>query len=197
MIREQTGKKIVDFFLYLILATAIIFLIVNPKNLYPPTTLLLVFVLVLWVRKFFKPSNFYMALILLMAYLEIFGERYTLGFYHIFFYYDKFLHVIFGIIIFLFVFDLIGREKTGISKISNYLIGLFATMGLGAIWEIIEYSYDQIMNFNMKLQGVFSSGALVMAGLDDTMWDLICMFLGILFIILVQYLIKHFRKNKK
>jgi len=197
MIKEQTGKKIVDFFLYLILVAAFIYLILDSQNLYPPSTLLLVFLLVVIVKKFFKPSNFYMSLILLMAYLEIFGERYALGFYHIFFYYDKFLHIIFGVIIFLFAFDLIGREKTGVSKISNYSLGLFTTMGVGAIWEIIEYSYDHLMNFNMKLQGVFSSGTLVMAGLDDTMWDLICMLIGILFTIFLLYLSKYFRKNKK
>ena len=194
---EKNLDKRVNFFMYLILFASLIYLIINPKNLYPPTVLLLVFLLVFVTKRIFKPNAFYFSLILLIAYLEIFGEEYTFGLYGLFYHYDKFLHFIFGIVIFLFAFDLLGKEKTPISKISNYSVGLFATMGVGAIWEIIEYSYDGLMNFNMKLQGVFSSGTLVMSGLDDTMWDLIYMFFGILFMISLLCLSKYFRKKKK
>ena len=58
-------------------------------------------------------------------------------------------------------------------------VALFAftfSIGMGALWEIFEFSMDQLFNLNMQK-----------SGLIDTMWDLIVDTAGALFISLVGW----------
>lgn len=84
--------------------------------------------------------------------------------------YDKALHLgssaLLGMVAFLAVYMLhfIGR-----SRIHPWIDGaaiLLLTLGLGAFWEIGEYTIDHLL-------GRATQGAPGMPALDDTMWDLI------------------------
>jgi hypothetical protein len=93
-----------------------------------------------------------------------------MGLYQTSIWYDKVIHLgnsgLFALIAFLTVYTLktIGQLKTG------YLINLFAivlvTLGLGALWEILEFVTDSFFH-----QG--AQGSVILSPLNDTMWDLI------------------------
>lgn len=67
---------------------------------------------------------------------------------------------------FLVVYVLLFTEGLHPSPLFSALLILLVTLGVGALWEILEYVMD--LAFNRGAQG--SPG---MAPLDDTMWDLI------------------------
>lgn len=84
--------------------------------------------------------------------------------------FDKALHfgnsVIIGVLAFLVVYGLrfTGRLRT--SPVVNGVVIVLMALGIGALWEILEYGAD--LAFGMGAQG-----SPVLGPLDDTMWDLI------------------------
>lgn len=103
------------------------------------------------------------------------GEVYS--YYTIYWWWDLILHsgsaFLLGILGFLLVFVLNEKEDVDLDLNPNF-IALFAfmfAMGIGAIWEIFEFSMDQIFGLNMQK-----------SGLVDTMWDLIVDAIGALII---------------
>jgi hypothetical protein len=92
-----------------------------------------------------------------------------MGLYQTSIWYDKVIHLgnsgLVGLIAFLAIYTLkmLGRLQTG------YIINLMAifliTLGLGALWEILEFFTD--LNFHEGAQG-----SLLLSPLNDTMWDL-------------------------
>lgn len=84
--------------------------------------------------------------------------------------FDKALHlgnsVLIGLLAFLVVYALrfTGRLRT--SAVVNGVVIVLLALGVGALWEILEYVAD--LAFERGAQG-----SPVMAPLDDTMWDLI------------------------
>lgn len=112
----------------------------------------------------------------------VIGE--TIGFYHLVPYYDKFIHFslpfFVGLIGFLLAYTL---HKTGGLRMTTMpllVIIVLITMGIGATWEIIEYTSDTFLSphlpFLGHLQGNASETPLV-----DTMNDLILDMFGGLF----------------
>lgn len=110
-------------------------------------------------------------------------------------YYDRFwwwdiaLHassgLLLGIIGFLLVYVLNENEKIHLHMQPGFL-AFFAFMfavGMGALWEIFEFSMDQILGTNMQkpMFGDYS-------GLTDTMYDLILDALGGLIMAIIGYL---------
>ncbi len=94
------------------------------------------------------------------------GEVYS--YYTRYWWWDLILHsgsaFLLGILGFLLVFILNEKEDVDLDLNPNF-VALFAfmfAMGIGAIWEIFEFSMDQIFGMNMQK-----------SGLVDTMWDLI------------------------
>lgn len=84
--------------------------------------------------------------------------------------YDKLIHFgnsgLFAIVSFLGVYtlEMTGKIRTGM--LLN-VAGIFLiTLGIGALWEILEFASDALF-----AQG--AQGAPSMSPLDDTMWDLI------------------------
>ena len=103
------------------------------------------------------------------------GEVYS--YYTIYWWWDLILHsgsaFLLGILGFLLVYVLNEKEDIDLDLNPNF-IALFAfmfAMGIGAIWEIFEFSMDQIFGLNMQK-----------SGLVDTMWDLIVDAIGALII---------------
>jgi hypothetical protein len=120
-------------------------------------------------------------LAILFAYLSLFlGE--VLDFYNRFWWWDIVLHTssgfLLGITGFLLVYVLNEDKKINFG-LSPFFIALFAfmfAMGFGCLWEIFEFSLDELFGLNMQK-----------SGLQDTMWDLIVDAIGALFISILGY----------
>lgn len=88
------------------------------------------------------------------------------GAYERFWWWDTVLHISSGIILafvgFLILYSLYYQRKL---RASPFLLSFFAVMfalGAGAVWEIFEFTMDNVFGLNMQKNG-----------LRDTMWDLI------------------------
>ncbi len=120
-------------------------------------------------------------LAVIFVFMSLFlGEVYS--YYTIYWWWDLVLHsgsaFLLGILGFLLVFVLNEKEDIDLDLNPNFM-ALFAfmfAMGIGAIWEIFEFSMDQIFNLNMQK-----------SGLVDTMWDLIVDAIGALIISLLGW----------
>jgi len=141
------------------------------------TILCITFLPVLLGNRFkVKIPHEFESLAVVFVYLSLFlGE--VQGFYVRFWWWDLVLHAgsgfLLGIFGFLLVYVLNEKEDVELDlhpKFVAFFAFLFA-MGMGAIWEIFEFSMDQIFGLNMQK-----------SGLVDTMWDLIVDGISALFI---------------
>ncbi len=114
--------------------------------------------------------------------------------------YDKILHFIIPVLLGVLVFFLINKTEL---KFSTKLMITFAFMiSLLALFEIGEYSLDQI--FSWKLQGVYlrdytgiTKLKIIQDKNDDTMIDLILGTIGSLIFITAKIGIFYYQKLKK
>lgn len=67
---------------------------------------------------------------------------------------------------FLVVYVLLFTQRLRLSPLSNAFLILLMTLGIGALWEILEYLLDLMLSHGAQ-------GSPGMTPLDDTMWDLI------------------------
>ena len=88
------------------------------------------------------------------------------GFYERFWWWDVVLHGFsamgFGIIGFLFAFYLFEGDRYAAPPWALSLIAFCFALSIGALWEIFEFTMDQLFGLNMQKSGLL-----------DTMWDLI------------------------
>ncbi|MCF7825657.1 MAG: hypothetical protein K9M55_05600 [Candidatus Marinimicrobia bacterium] len=110
------------------------------------------------------------------------------GYYTRYWWWDIALHTssggLLGIIGFLLVHILNEEENIDIHMKPGF-VAFFAflfAVGLGAIWEIFEFSMDQFFDFNMQKAMLNDP-----SGLTDTMWDLIVDTLGAIVIAIMGY----------
>lgn len=110
------------------------------------------------------------------------------GYYLRFWWWDVALHTgsgfLLGIIGFLLVYVLNEKEEIDIHMKPGF-VALFAFMfsvGMGAVWEIFEFSMDRFFGMNMQKPMLGDA-----SGLTDTMWDLIVDSVGALVIALLGY----------
>lgn len=94
----------------------------------------------------------------------------SLDFYRRFAYYDKFLHVVNPILLTFILFLAVSAfNATARLRISALVLGLVVvlpTLGLSAVWEVLEFIIDRMFgNATQRLP--------TMDPLADTMWDLI------------------------
>ncbi|MGP6147112.1 hypothetical protein [Jeotgalibaca sp. A122] len=116
------------------------------------------------------------------------------NFYYIFPFWDTLLHFLsagmLGATGFLLVNLLTGIEKLNL-RLSPSFVSFFAfcfAVMVGAIWEIIEFLGDGIMDGNMQKYKTYEGTVLLgRVALKDTMQDLIVDSLGSLFIVLLGY----------
>jgi len=96
------------------------------------------------------------------------------SFYQKFWWWDALLHtgsgILFGFIGFLILYVLYKEKRVSASPIWIAIFAFCFAVAIGAVWEIMEFSTDQIFGTNMQKHG-----------LVDTMWDLIVDSLGALF----------------
>jgi hypothetical protein len=100
----------------------------------------------------------------------------ALDFYDTYENYDKILHygnsVLISFIGFMAAYALYFTGRLRASPIAIAIVILFLTLGIGGLWEIVEYASDQLIYGridNIQKQ----QGSPSMDPLDDTMWDLI------------------------
>ena len=93
------------------------------------------------------------------------------GLYDRWHWYDSFLHFIsalaFGLAGFLLLFVFYVHNKLRLPKSIILFFTFFFCLGVGALWEIIEYGIDNVFGTNMQVNS-----------LDDTMIDLMLNGLG-------------------
>ena len=130
----------------------------------------------------------------------------SLSFYARFGYYDKFQHTMIpAITSFMGVLLVYIGYRFGKFKASYLMTGIiivFVTIGLGAVLEVLEFSYDHFIgpatNFYIT-QGALTQGSSILDPFTDTMTDLMFDILGAVIgaVLGVWILIRHEKDNKK
>lgn len=145
-------------------------------------------------RVFIPPEFVLLAIAFVFASLFL-GE--IRGYYSRFWWWDIALHscsgILLGIIGFLLVHVLNETEDIGVHMKPGF-VAFFAflfAVGIGALWEIFEFSMDSFFGMNMQKE-MFGDPS----GLTDTMWDLIVDTLGALVIALLGYSYIKTARNK-
>ncbi len=140
---------------------------------------ILVFIPYLFIPYIIKLRSNYTFIYLVFGVLGLFFG-FLLHFYKTIYWYDTFVHFIWGFIS-CFIY-LIFMNKFNMSNnkiIFNILLMIIFCMGLSAMWEIIEFISDNLFKSDMQRS---------LTGVYDTMKDLISAFLGcILFSVSYSY----------
>lgn len=109
--------------------------------------------------------------------------------------FDKFLHtssgLILGVIGFIFVYTINDNKNVGV-KLSPFFACVFAftfAVAAGAIWEIYEFTCDQLFNWNMQNWKA--------TGVKDTMWDIVVDTIGALSCSIIGYFYIKKEESKK
>ena len=114
--------------------------------------------------RFYIPIGFTAAIALFIFAAIFLGEVHN--FYETFWWWDTVLHGIsafgFGLIGVVMLLLLYRGEKIKGHPNVLFLLSFFFAIAIGVIWEIFEFSMDEIFGFHMQKNG-----------LHDTMWDLI------------------------
>ncbi len=118
------------------------------------------------------PEELQIATVLFIFATLFLGEIH--GYYESFWWWDLVLHagsaIVFGFIGFIILLVL---QRGGRVEAKAFWLAIFSfsfAMAIGVVWEIFEFTADQLFDFNMQK-----------SGLVDTMWDLIVNSLGALF----------------
>ncbi|MDA3855864.1 MAG: hypothetical protein PF569_06380 [Candidatus Woesearchaeota archaeon] len=126
------------------------------------------------------PIEFELFLLVFIFASIMLGEIHS--YYTRFWWWDVVLHIssglILGMIGFLIIF-ILNYEKKIHLNLNPIFIALFSfsfALSIGVIWEIFEFSMDQIFGFNMQKSGIV-----------DTMWDLIVDSIGALIVVTGGY----------
>lgn len=140
------------------------------------------------------PTEFQLLFILFMFAALFLGE--IRGFYERFWWWDIALHTTSGLMLgifgFLLVYLLNESERIPLDMKPGF-VAFFAflfAVALGALWEVFEFSMDQLFGLNMQKPMLGDP-----SGLTDTMWDLIVDTLGASFISLLSYVYMLKRKE--
>ncbi|MFP4282031.1 MAG: hypothetical protein ACOC3I_09025 [Verrucomicrobiota bacterium] len=140
------------------------------------------------------PAEFeVLALLFLFASLFL-GE--VRGYYHRLWWWDIALHassgLMLGILGFLLVYVLNETERIEIHMRPSFvaLFAFFFAVAIGALWEIFEFSMDQLLGMNMQKPMLGDP-----SGLTDTMFDLILDTLGAFVISLLGWWHQHRRTH--
>ena len=179
-------------FLFVLMAIEWVVLLVQKRWL--PLFLVSIIVLTLYAPVVFRkrlglelPAEFHLTAVLFIFASFYLGE--VQDFYYRIWWWDIILHVsagfLMGIVGFLMVYILNESKRVELHMTTGF-IAVFAftfAISIGSIWEIFEFTMDQLAGTNMQKQ-MFNDPS----GLTDTMWDLIVNAFGALFISVIGYL---------
>ncbi len=125
------------------------------------------------------PIEFELLFTLMVILQFVIGE--TLDFYSQVPYYDKFVHfslpLIVGFVSFMIAYVLYKAGRLRLSTGPLMLAIIFMTLGVGAFWEVVEYSYDITLGVHTSYLGELQGNASENAH-TDTMFDLIADLIG-------------------
>lgn len=110
------------------------------------------------------------ALNLFIVFAAVLGQ--FAGFYHFIGPYDLVMHVLSGMLIGWFAYDLtfiFQRDSRPPDVLMSVAFALMTGAGIACIWEIYEFTVDTFGGTNMQCSSLFSN-----SGLMDTMTDVIC-----------------------
>jgi hypothetical protein len=123
------------------------------------------------------PAEFHIAAVVFIFASLYLGE--IQDFYHRFWWWDIALHssagLLMGIVGFLLVY-LLNESKRIDLHMTPFFISLFTfsfAVTIGTLWEIFEYTMDQLFSLNMQKPMMGDP-----SGLTDTMWDMIVNAMG-------------------
>lgn len=89
--------------------------------------------------------------------------------------YDKVVHLASGILLAMLAYNLITETKGNtLSPVWIFILALSFSMLLGGFWEICEFSFDTFLGENTQHWMGFEGRDVLM----DTMYDIICDFIG-------------------
>lgn len=95
-------------------------------------------------------------------------------------FYDKFSHffgsITVALLSFVYVAIIERYSKIKLGRINSFIFIIIFTMALGGLWEIIEFSTDQLL------------GTKNQYGLEDTMYDLIFDLIGGVVVAIISYM---------
>lgn len=173
---HQSVHRRISFFLKFILSLGALFLLLQGRYQGALEVALILFItfLPIILGNRFKVSipHEFESLAVIFVFMALFlGE--VRGYYLRFWWWDVVLHtgsgLLLGILGFLLVYVLNEKKEIELDLRPTF-IAFFAfmfAMGMGALWEIFEFTVDQIFGMNMQKSGIV-----------DTMWDLIVDGLG-------------------
>lgn len=113
----------------------------------------------------------------ILAVLFVFGALFlgeVRGYYERFWWWDLLLHTTAGLLLgllgFIIVYMLNESAHVDLHMHPAFvaMFAFFFAVGIGALWEIFEFTMDQLFGMNMQ-KPMFSDPS----GLTDTMWDMI------------------------
>lgn len=127
------------------------------------------------------PPEFHLAAVSFTFATLFLGE--IRGYYEAYWWWDMMLHTLSGFLLGIFGFLLVylmnetdkveGKMKPAFVAVFSFMFAL----GIGALWEIFEYSMDCLAGTNMQKPMLNDP-----SGLTDTMWDLIVDAIGALIV---------------
>ena len=197
--REETIKSINRYLFIILRLSLLIAIIIEILSQRWFTLFITILTIILtyipWIiEKWYKlniPDSFEI-LIILFIYSSIYlGEVHE--FYIKFWWWDILLHfssaIALGIIGFTILLILYEKEKVSANPFWISLFIFSFALSIGAVWEIFEFSMDNLLGTNMQkpMLGDYS-------GLTDTMIDLIMDSLGALIVAIIGYL--YIKTNK-
>lgn len=101
------------------------------------------------------------------------------GLYKVFYPLDKIAHTFSGVLTAFGAKELLeygkGVRKGWVAKM--FCMGVVALVAV--LWEVFEFSYDQIFHGNMQ--------QLIVTGVEDTMWDMIMALIGAMIVVVVVF----------
>ena len=188
--------RIIDYILRIIIILMIIIKLIN-QQYNDIGILLLTFFLTyynfafekLFKIKLRKSSRFMLTIFIFLA--QCLGT--SLNFYDKFYSWDLMLHFYSGVLVFMIGLDIYQKIYDDKKIILMLLFSGLFSLAIANIWEIMEFSYDGILNMDTQ-----RSGNLVgRLALKDTMTDLIASTSGTIFISIISYIKYYIMKKKK
>lgn len=177
----------ITFFIITIITGMYNLLIGNEAKVFKAIILLVVLGInkIIFSKTFLKKSLLGYMGVMIFCFLSIYLAN-LFDFYSIS-YYDKFLHIISGVMIYFFgliIYVNLTKNDEYKKDIFFYLFPLFFSIALAGVWEIWEFSTDLIFGLNAQ------NNSLI-----DTMTDIICGTIGAIVSLLTVLLWKSNKKN--
>jgi hypothetical protein len=179
--RKMLSTRNIYGFVGLFIIGSLLFAIVesglqgNWTVLFTSVLILILSLIPLFFRRKFKvkiPTEIELVIVIFIYATLFLGE--LQDFYNVFWWWDLLLHagsaIVFGFIGFTLLYLMYSKESVGARPLALSIFSFSFAIAIGTMWEILEFSLDQLFGFNMQKSGLL-----------DTMTDLIIDAVGAVF----------------